>query len=142
MKGKTHEYSTSHSSFVRPEIQGLLEVSLKSGILTIGRDKFDPTNYIVSTTELGLVMLSVEEVVHTNQYKFVSFISLADAVLEGLRVTHHEPVLGFKLGYHNCPVYYTFEFENRGTYNEWLSIIQGSIKKLQDAKQIRTVLKV
>ena len=50
------------SSFIRPEIQGMLEASLKSGILCIGRGKMDPEDFIICTTELGLLVLSVKEV--------------------------------------------------------------------------------
>ena len=40
----------------------MLETSYKSGILTIGRGKTEPVDYIICTTELGLLVLSVEEV--------------------------------------------------------------------------------
>ena len=62
MKGKKHQYDTFTSSFTRPEIQGLLETSIKSGILNIGRDGNAAKNHIVSTTELGLVVLVVDDV--------------------------------------------------------------------------------
>lgn len=67
MRGKKHEYDPFLSSFVRPEIQGLLEASKKSGILSIGRDGGEVENYVVSTTDLGLVVLSVSEVSFLNE---------------------------------------------------------------------------
>lgn len=73
MRGKKHEYNPFDSSFVRPEIQGLLEASKKTGILSIGRDGGEAENFIVSATDLGLVVLSVGEVIYNYQVQICSF---------------------------------------------------------------------
>ena len=61
-QGKKIDYNPVYSSFVRPEIQGLIEKTNKCGIVKICRNREKFEYYVVILTDLGLIVLDVAKV--------------------------------------------------------------------------------
>lgn len=75
MKGKDIEYDLKRSSFVKPEIQGMLDKATKIGLLKIEKNgKESQESRLCVLTDMGLLVLQVDNVLFIS-LSFQSLIS-------------------------------------------------------------------
>lgn len=132
-KGDRFEYNPRESKFVKPEIQGLLEISLKAGLVDLQSTggKFKSTLLVLCN--LGFIVLDISTVSsELSQLGFVDFISLVNCqIKKGQNTTDELHRYLIQVEYSTMDRVWKFGFSVRKLFEEWVGLLTEASNALK-----------